>query len=160
MVVARQGNPSRVPDPFVTGVGPQSEADEAVHLTSFILDEVKQLAHDDIGARNGPNCRQHTPIAASPLTTWSISIGCIAAPTEIFPMIEPASDGRPSALANCFEIRSRPPVMPNDSCVGIVIVIASFNIKKGEPGLAVAHGKTETLVRRKFFDYELLERRA
>ena len=45
-------------------------------------------------------------------------------------------------------------------CVGIVIVLASFNIEKGESGLAVAHGEIETLVRRKFFDYELLERRA
>ena len=50
----------------------------------------------------------------SPLTSWSIWIGCIAAPMEIVPANEPASDGIPSALANCFEMRSLPPVMVSD----------------------------------------------
>jgi hypothetical protein len=44
--------------------------------------------------------------------------------------------------------------------VGVVIILVSFNIKKGESGVAVAHGEIEPLIRRKFFDYELLERRA
>ena len=47
----------------------------------------------------------------SPLTSWSISIGCIAAPIEILPTAALTSAGRPSALANSFEIRSLPPVM-------------------------------------------------
>src|SRR6266481_4276510 len=54
-----------------------------------------------------------------PFTTCVISIGCIAAPTEIVPIIEPASEERPSALANCFEIRSRPPAMPSDRALAL-----------------------------------------
>ena len=50
----------------------------------------------------------------SPLTMWSIWIGRIAAPIEIVPTHEPASDGIPSVLANCFDKRSLPPVMVND----------------------------------------------
>ena len=50
----------------------------------------------------------------SPLTSWSIWIGCIAAPTEIVPTTEPASDGRPSAWANSFETTSLPFVMASD----------------------------------------------
>jgi len=60
MIIARQGNPGRVLDPFVTSVSPQSEADAASDRTSFRLHEVNQLAHDDVGARNGPNRRHHT----------------------------------------------------------------------------------------------------
>ena len=48
--------------------------------------------------------------------------------------------------------------MLNDLAEAPVLVIAAFNLKKGEPGVAVAHDKIETLVRRKFFDYEVLER--
>ena len=55
----------------------------------------------------------------SPLTSWSIWIGCIAAPTEIFPTIAPASDGRPSALANSLETSSRPFVMASDCAAGL-----------------------------------------
>jgi len=54
-----------------------------------------------------------------PFTTCVISIGCIAAPTEIFPTTEPASDGRPRALAKSFEIRSWPPSMPSDRAFGL-----------------------------------------
>ena len=68
----------------------------------------------------------------SPFTTCVISIGCIAAPIEIVPINEPASDGRPSALANCFEIRSRPSSDAKRLSRSVVIVLVSFNIKKGE----------------------------
>ena len=47
----------------------------------------------------------------SPLTSVSTSIGCIVAPSEIFPTSAPASDGRPRALANSFETCRFPPVM-------------------------------------------------
>jgi len=47
----------------------------------------------------------------SPLTSWSISIACIAAPIEIVPTAALTSAGRPSALANSFEMRSLPRVM-------------------------------------------------
>ena len=65
----------------------------------------------------GPPARSRggmTTDLGSPLANWVISIGCIAAPTEIFPTIAPASDGRPSALANSFETRSRPLVILSD----------------------------------------------
>src|SRR6185295_12449086 len=39
------------------------------------------------------------------------------------------------------------------------MVIAPFNIKKGEAGVAIADGEIKILVQRKFFDHELLERR-
>src|SRR5262249_35070388 len=45
-------------------------------------------------------------------------------------------------------------------CFGIVTVLASFNIEKGESSIAIAHGKIGPLAGRKFFDYELVERRA
>ena len=41
-------------------------------------------------------------------------MGCITAPMEIVPTDEPASDGTLSALANCLERSSLPPVMVND----------------------------------------------
>src|SRR5437763_15397861 len=53
-----------------------------------------------------------------PFTTCVISIGCIAAPTEIVPTVEPASDGRPRALANSVETRSRPLAMRNNRAAG------------------------------------------
>jgi len=34
--------------------------------------------------------------------------------------------------------------------------MTAFGIEEYEPGLAVAHGKIVRCVRRKFFDYELL----
>ena len=118
MVIAWQCNPSHVNRPFVTRIGSQSEADAASDRTIIRLLEANQITDDDVGAGNGPNARFIAGSAAdftSPLaSSWSISIGCIAAPTEIFPTIEPASDGRPSALANSFDIRSRPSVMLND----------------------------------------------
>src|SRR4029079_7335450 len=40
------------------------------------------------------------------------------------------------------------------------MVIAAFNIKKDEAGVAIADGEIKILVQRKFFDHELLERRA
>ena len=81
----------------------------------------------------------------SPLTSWSIWIGCIAAPMEIVPANEPASDGIPSVLANCFERRSLPPVMVSDLPAGIVIVLVSFNVEKGESCIAIANCKIEAL---------------
>ena len=51
----------------------------------------------------------------------------------------------PSALANCFDMRSLPPVMVSDCACGIVIVLVSFDIEKSEPGFAVAHCKIERL---------------
>src|SRR4029077_3339465 len=60
MLVTRQGNPSHVLGPFITRIGTQGETDEAVHLTSFVLNEVKQLTHDDIGPRNSPDCRHQS----------------------------------------------------------------------------------------------------
>src|SRR5207245_1780674 len=56
-----------------------------------------------------PTCSKRSLLLGAPLTSCVISIGCIAAPTEIFPTATPASARRPSALANSFEIRSRPP---------------------------------------------------
>ena len=81
----------------------------------------------------------------SPLTSWSIWIGCIAAPMEIVPANEPASDGIPSVLANCFERRSLPPVMRKRLRSSIVIVLVSFNIEKSESCIAIAHCKIEAL---------------
>ena len=46
----------------------------------------------------------------SPFTIVWISTGCMFAPTEIFPTGAPASEGRPSALANSFETSRFPPV--------------------------------------------------
>src|SRR2546423_5540942 len=59
MVIARQGDPGCILDPFVTGVCSQSEADAPPDGTSFGLHKVKQVAYDDIGARNSPDCRHH-----------------------------------------------------------------------------------------------------
>src|SRR5439155_3309162 len=50
----------------------------------------------------------------SPFTTCVTSVGCITAPMDIVPTTAPTSDGRPSALENCFETRSRPPVTLSD----------------------------------------------
>src|SRR6478736_6391784 len=59
-----------------------------------------------------PCCRDGMAIdLGSPLTSWSISISCIAAPIEILPTAALTSADRPSALANSCEIRSFPPVM-------------------------------------------------
>ena len=64
---------------------------------------------------------------------------------EIVPAHEPASDGLPSVLANCFDIRSLPPVMVNDWACGIVIVLLSFDIEKSESCIAIANHKIEIL---------------
>ena len=50
--------------------------------------------------------------------------------------------------------------MESDFAAGIVIVLVAFDVEKRESGIAVAHCKIERLIRRKFFDYQLLERRA
>ena len=50
----------------------------------------------------------------SPRIMWSIWIGCIAAPMEIVPANESPSGVIPSVLANCFDMRSLPPVIVND----------------------------------------------
>ncbi len=95
-----------------------------------------------------------------PLASCVISIGCIAAPTETVPTAAPASVGRPSALANSFETRSRPLLMVSDCALAIVIVMVPLNIEKRESGVAVAHGKIESLTRRELFNYKPVERRA
>src|SRR5437870_11845934 len=59
MVIARQGNPSRVFDPFVTRISSQSEADAATDGTIIGLLQANQITDDDIGPRNGPNPRHH-----------------------------------------------------------------------------------------------------
>ena len=59
MVIAWQSNPIDVHCTFVTSVSSQSQANEAVDRTIFILNEVKQLTHDDIGAGNSANGRHH-----------------------------------------------------------------------------------------------------
>ena len=59
MVIARQGNPSHVLNPFVTRVSPQSEADAASYGTIVGLLQVNQITDDDIGARNGSNAWHH-----------------------------------------------------------------------------------------------------
>src|SRR6516165_4200001 len=60
MIVARQSDPIDVHRPLIACVSSQRETNEAVDLTIFVLNEVKQLAYDDIGARNGPNCRHNS----------------------------------------------------------------------------------------------------
>jgi hypothetical protein len=50
--------------------------------------------------------------------------------------------------------------MLSDLAAGIVIVLMSFTVKKGESRVGIAHGEIVALVRRKFFDDELFERRA
>src|SRR6266571_862107 len=55
MVVARQGKPIHVYRPFVAGIGPQSQADAASDGASLGLHKIKQIAHDDVGAGNGPH---------------------------------------------------------------------------------------------------------
>src|SRR5437762_10772309 len=57
MIVVGQSKPIHVDRPFVTGVSTQSETDAAIDRTTIHLHEVKQLAHDDIRAGNGPNAR-------------------------------------------------------------------------------------------------------
>ena len=59
MVIARQGNPSRVLDSFVTRISPQSEADAASDGTTLGLLQPNQITDDDIGARNSSNARHH-----------------------------------------------------------------------------------------------------
>src|SRR5215831_2362954 len=60
MVIAWQGNPRDVHRPLIACVSSQRETNEAVDLTIFVLNEVKQFAYNDIGARNGPNCRHNS----------------------------------------------------------------------------------------------------
>ena len=97
---------------------------------------------------------------SSPLTIVWTSTGCMVAPIEIFPTVAPASEGRPRALANSFETSRFPAVMLSNRAFGVVIVVVSFDVKKDEPAFAVAHRKIERFAGGKFFDYQLLERRA
>src|SRR5262245_28002139 len=60
MVVTRQSDPIDVYCAFVTGVSSQSEANETVDRTVFVLNEIKQLSDDNIRARNAPDCWHHT----------------------------------------------------------------------------------------------------
>src|SRR5205814_6787985 len=57
MIVVGQRKPIHVDRSFVTGVSTQSQTDAAIDRTTIHLHEVKQLAHDDIRAGNGPNAR-------------------------------------------------------------------------------------------------------
>src|ERR1700756_5040510 len=60
MVIAWQGNPSNVLGPFVTSISAQRDADTAVDGTIVQLYQVNQVAYDDIGAGNSPDCRHHS----------------------------------------------------------------------------------------------------
>ena len=55
----------------------------------------------------------------APLDNCVISIACIAAPMEMFPTCTPASEARPSAAANSFEISSRPPWMVSNCALAL-----------------------------------------
>src|SRR5439155_12817868 len=59
MVIARQRNPGRVLDPFVTRIGSQSEADATSDGTRVGLLQANQITDDDIGTWNGSNTRHH-----------------------------------------------------------------------------------------------------
>src|SRR5439155_9047299 len=55
MVIARQLEPTHVLDPFVTGIGSQSEADAPPDGTSLGLLQPNQITDDNIRTRNSPD---------------------------------------------------------------------------------------------------------
>ena len=55
MVVTRQGKPIHVDCPLVAGIGSQSEAHAPPNGTTLGLHQADQLAHDDVGAGDGPD---------------------------------------------------------------------------------------------------------
>src|SRR5437763_15788682 len=57
MVVARQGNPSHILSAFVTGIGPQSNADAAIDSAIILLIQPDQVAYNDICTSASPNTR-------------------------------------------------------------------------------------------------------
>ena len=81
---------------------------------------------------------------SSPLTSWSISIGCIAAPIEILPT---------TALHRTAGRAHRQTLLKSAAsagdaeqlCLGIVIVLVSFDVEKREARFAVAHSKIKRL---------------
>src|SRR5690349_23186533 len=59
MVIARQRNPSRILDPFVTRISSQSEADAASDGTRVGVLQANEITDDNIRAGNGPNAWHH-----------------------------------------------------------------------------------------------------
>ncbi|PYI48264.1 MAG: hypothetical protein DMF11_03995 [Verrucomicrobia bacterium] len=41
--------------------------------------------------------------------------------------------------------------------IGVVIVLVSFDVEKGEPVVAIAHRKIKRIIRRKFFHNEVVD---
>ena len=101
MVIARQGNPSHVLNPFVTRMAHSQKRGRRGLLTQYRA-APSQSDHDDIGARNGSNAWHHGRLRLAVNKLVDLDRLHRGANRD-FPTIAPASDERPSALANSLE---------------------------------------------------------